>query len=424
MKLEIEPETLSAGMVVGDHYELVRVVGEGGMGVVWAARDLRDRSGRALKFLRPSRADEIKNHERLLREARALCAVRHPNVAEVMEVQELPSGLPFLVMELLTGETLAEVLARSGRLSPHATAELLLPVLDAVAAVHDAGIVHRDLKPENIFLARSEGWEGTRIKVLDFGVAKIRGAAEPALTTTGGLVGTSFYMAPEQAFGEADVDARADVWSLGIIAYQCLSGILPTKRDVVGQVLKAITSESLPGLGRVAPDLPEAIVQTVDAMLSRSREARPSVPEVRDAFLRLTDERAPALPVPSRTGNRSAGRRPYALLGVTSLGLVVLAAVRLAPSPAAPRVEPPDPASEVGSPPKLGADAGALAIVALAPPSADPVLVATFRAPVRRVELVNAGALAVDGGPTTTVVPVASAPPSVPSGIILTHDRK
>jgi serine/threonine protein kinase len=247
------------------------------MGVVWSARQVVTRQAVALKFLHEHEGDS-RARKRFLREARAACAVRHPNVVQIHDVLLVDEETPVIVMELLEGESLAAKLKREPRLGVDEFARLMLPVVSAVGTAHAHGIVHRDLKPDNIFLAKDRG--GILVKVLDFGVAKLtatEGAAEKTvgLTDTGGVVGTAYYMSPEQAFGERDVDHRSDIWALGIIFYRCLSGVLPTRGENAGQVLKIIVIDGVAPLANLVPDLPEDILALITQMLSRKREDRP-----------------------------------------------------------------------------------------------------------------------------------------------------
>ena len=259
------------------------------MGVVWAATHTVTGKTCALKFLKDSTSYAAAARERFLREARAACAIRHPNVAPVHDVLETPDGLPFMVMDLLDGEPLSRFLARASRLPLEETARLIVPVIDAVEAIHAEGIVHRDLKPDNIFVVRGPG--GVDVKVLDFGIAKLAalgpdGVATPTLTATGAMMGTPYYMAPEQIFGDKDVDARADVWAIGVILYECLAGRRPTEADGVGQIVKLIATEGVRPLGELAPQTPGDLAAVVDRMLSRDRAWRPPLAEVRALLAR------------------------------------------------------------------------------------------------------------------------------------------
>ncbi len=262
------------------------------MGVVWAAERMETGERVAMKFLK-ARTDSGRVGEqrrRLLREARAAAAVRHPNVVQVEELLVLADGSPVLVMELLTGETLRQRLDREGgSISLRHTCKMLTAVTSAIEAAHATGVIHRDLKPDNIFLTTGpEG--GTVVKVLDFGIAKLATGSGALLssgdsTATGTMLGTPCYMSPEQTFGERDVDYRTDVWSLGIILYQCLSGVLPTRAENVGQVVKIISKGLIIPLEKVAPQLPQDVTKLVSQMLSISPEDRPNnLREVREVL--------------------------------------------------------------------------------------------------------------------------------------------
>jgi hypothetical protein len=250
------------------------------MGTVWAAEPVEGGNLVALKLVRDVGARGLSR--RLLREARAACAVSHPNVVRVDDVLTLDDGSPVLVLEFLVGESLGDRLQRDPELPLAETCRILAPVVSAVGTAHALGVVHRDLKPQNVFLSRDG--EASCVKVLDFGLAKLVGSGGAVLDsegqTTGALLGTPCYMSPEQVFGERDVDHRTDIWSLGVIVYQCLSGILPTSAKNVGQVLKIILTRPIWPLADAAPDLPSEVTAMVDLMLSRSRDARPGLDEV------------------------------------------------------------------------------------------------------------------------------------------------
>jgi serine/threonine-protein kinase len=273
------PAALVPGLLVGGRFRLERMLGEGGMGVVWAATHAVTRKPVALKFLKRSRNDDSRAVQRFLREARAACAVRHPSVVEVHDVLELEDGSPVMVMDLLSGETLAQRLARDKLMPLPELVRIMVHVCSAVGCAHALGIVHRDLKPENIFLAQSSG--GRAVKVLDFGIAKLTAsegdaAQTGAITGTGAILGTPYYMAPEQLFGERDIDHRADIWALGIIFYEALTGERPTRGDNVGQIYKVIMTDAIVPFGKRAGHLPRPFVELVERMLSRDRAKRPA----------------------------------------------------------------------------------------------------------------------------------------------------
>jgi serine/threonine protein kinase len=258
------------------------------MGVVWAATEVDTGRVVALKLVKHAASED--QRVRLLREARASWAVRHPHVREVYDVLE-NHGAPVMVMEYLAGESLSDRLEREGQLALSEAAALLLPVVSAVGAAHALGIVHRDLKPENIFIEASCGI----VKVLDFGIAKLTAAdAVVALTPSGALLGTPYYMSPEQAFGAKHVDHRTDVWALGLILYRCLSGALPTRAPNVAEVFKNIVARPIRPLAEAAPHVPAEVAVLVDRMLSRLRQQRPrDLHEVAQVLHRYTDARAP-----------------------------------------------------------------------------------------------------------------------------------
>ena len=266
------------------------------MSVVWAGTHLLTGKQVALKLLKADAARDEAVRRRMLREARAACAVVHPNVVQIHDVLELPDGSPVLVMDLLQGESLRERLLRRKSLSIEEAATLLLPVVSGVGTAHAAGVIHRDLKPENIFLAQEAG--ATRVKVLDFGIAKLVASANSishanALTNTGTMLGTPYYMSPEQILGEA-IDHRADIWSLGVILYECLVGQRPTEAENIGKILKRVLTNEIEPLSRKAPDLPKDVTSLVDRMLSQSDRDRPaSLHEVSEVLGRYAQGVAP-----------------------------------------------------------------------------------------------------------------------------------
>ena len=214
------------GTTLAEKYRIDRIVGRGGMGVVFSATHLWTGRPVAVKLLLPGLADDAGLVKRFLREARAAAGLRHPNVVDVLDMGSEPDGTVYLVLEMLVGESLDAVLERHGRLTLRELAAWVVPVCDAVGAAHGQGIVHRDLKPENIFLHRPA--EGVTLpKLLDFGIAKVLGTGTSKQTAVGSVIGTLHYMSPEQAEGRADVGPRSDVWALGVVLYECLTGRMP-----------------------------------------------------------------------------------------------------------------------------------------------------------------------------------------------------
>ncbi len=303
---------LREGATFGERYRLERCLGEGGMGVVWSARDEQGDRHVALKFLRhrteegaTPRPLDARGVRRFVREARAAMAVDHPNVIKIHEIVANET-MPYMVMELLRGESLGVRLHREKRLSLRETGRTLVPVISAVGSIHAAGIVHRDLKPDNIFLAEDDRGR-LDVRVLDFGIARLTAkdgaAAQTAgLTSTGAMLGTPFYMSPEQVFNEKDIDHRADVWALGVILYECLSGVRPIDGDSLGQIFKAIAAKNIPPIVTHVPDLPNDVAAMIGKMLTFDRDARMrDLREVHELLLHHTKIHSTAFGAPTPT---------------------------------------------------------------------------------------------------------------------------
>lgn len=268
------------GREVGAKYRILRLVGRGGMGAVYEAENLRLGKRVALKFIDIESARNPEGVQRFIREARAASAIESGHVVQVFDVAELDDGRPYMVMELLRGENLGALLGRRRQLTARETVHIAIQILRGLQRAHDNGIVHRDLKPENVFLVDTED-DSLFVKVVDFGISKItrHGPRSPALdpstiTREGVVLGTPFYMAPEQAQALSDLDHRADLWSLGAIMFECLAGRRPYLGDTYEQVIIAICTAETPSLRSLAPEVPTALTDVVMRALSRDREAR------------------------------------------------------------------------------------------------------------------------------------------------------
>jgi serine/threonine protein kinase len=235
-----------AGYVVAERYELQEIIGSGGMGDVWRAQHLKLRSPVAIKVLRGAFSDDTDASTRFLREAQAAAALRSTNVVQVLDYG-VDEGIAYIAMEYLEGESLCDRLRSVGRLSTEDTARVLTQVARAVSRAHRKGIVHRDLKPGNIQLVPEDGDEV--VKVLDFGIAKVRedlALGSDESTRSGAMLGTPFYMSPEQLRGVRSIDARTDLFALGVIVYECLVGKRPFTGETLGDLVLTICTEEHP----------------------------------------------------------------------------------------------------------------------------------------------------------------------------------
>ncbi len=319
-------------LTIGGRYQVRRALGAGGMGVVYEAR--HNWTGRlvAVKVLSSERVREQGFSDRFAREARAAARVHHPNVVDVLDSGFDPdAGGFYIVQELLEGEDLRARLAREGKLAPETAVELMVGVADGLTAVHEHQIVHRDVKPGNIFIARSP--DGTAApKVIDFGVSKLLDEPTTTDTTTGEVLGTPRYMAPEQLRGERDIDARADVWGAGAVLYEALAGRAPfdaTNHNLlVFEVLSGAPVATIEGI-------PSSLMAVVRRALERDRSKRfGSMSELRDALIAWRYE-------PTGPSARSVPRVAVALAvaAVAVAAGFALRSPRPHTPPSAPRVE-------------------------------------------------------------------------------------
>lgn len=262
---------LSTNSVLDGKYRLERLLGEGGMGAVWRAHHLQLDLPVAIKLLRAG-SEEPNLYERLKIEARAAAQLTHPAIVRVFDVDVTDTGEPYIVMELLGGENLAEML-EGGRLSPVSAVQILLPIAEALTLAHSKGIVHRDLKPHNVFMSN----DGDRLqpKLLDFGIAKLTLAPlQGSLTDTGVPIGSPDYMSPEQARGSNDVDYRADIWAFCVVLYEAVRGDIPFHGDNYNALMRAIV-ESEPAPLPVGGELDQRLADLIAWGLAKERSERP-----------------------------------------------------------------------------------------------------------------------------------------------------
>lgn len=278
-------DTLAPGTVLAGKFRVVSLLGEGGMGAVYQIEHEITKHRRALKLLHKSMAEMPSVVERFLREASAAGRVGNPHIIETFDAGVLDTGEPYLVMEILRGEPLSARIAR-GPMPVLEVVDLVGQACGGVQAAHDAGIVHRDLKPDNLFL--TEGADGRPfVKILDFGISKFDSTKTGGLQLTqeGAALGTPYYMPPEQIRGEGSLDARADVYALGVILYECLAGVRPFEAETLPHLAILIhTGEAVP-IAQHRPDLPPGFAQLVHTAMTADRTKRTqSAAELRAAL--------------------------------------------------------------------------------------------------------------------------------------------
>jgi serine/threonine-protein kinase len=280
----MEAKKLDPGTILAGKYRLESILGEGGMGTVYRAEHLALRAPVAVKVIDRDIAEGDIAHARFMREAQSAASLRSPHVVQILDYG-MEGERPFMVMELLEGETLAARLERLHRLSPAETYRVVSHVARAIAKAHEAGIIHRDLKPDNVFLVENEGDEIA--KVLDFGVAKVdQTAIGGTHTRTGSLLGTPYYMSPEQAQGNKELDSRSDLWAIGVIAFECLLGERPFSSDGLGDLVIQICIRDIvvpSSVGSVPPGFDEwfkrAVAREPELRFQTARELSESLRE-------------------------------------------------------------------------------------------------------------------------------------------------
>ncbi|MEP7119532.1 MAG: serine/threonine-protein kinase [Byssovorax sp.] len=288
-----------AGDMIAGKYRVERELGRGGMGVVFAALHVELEQQVAVKLLHASAAANPDFVARFSREARSAAKIRSEHVARMIDVGTLADGTAYFVMEYLEGEDLAEALQRRGALAVPLAVDYVLQACEAVAAAHAAGIIHRDIKPANLFIARNPD-RSTTLKVLDFGVAKVT-SSDPATATpqegsttqTGHVLGSPLYMSPEQLQGSARVDARADIWALGVVLYELLTNTAPFAHGALVEIFAAVMRDAAPPLRDALPDAPAELEHVILRCLAKKPGQRyANVAEMARALLPFGPARA------------------------------------------------------------------------------------------------------------------------------------
>ncbi len=383
------PSSLEPGSMIGPNIRLFRKLGEGGMGSVWVADHLTLKTQVAVKFMAEALARDEAAMARFTDEATAAAQIKSRHVVQILDSGVTAWGVAFIVMELLDGEDLGARLGRVRTLSIEETAEVVEQGCKALAQAHRHGIVHRDIKPENIFFTHCDG--EVVIKILDFGIAKRQGQQAFSATSTGSMMGTPLYMSPEQVLSSKHVHHASDLWSLGVVAYHALTGVLPFEGETVGAICVAINAGTFRPASELRPDLPagidgwieralahapadrfESARQMSDALATVLGTSRGSIPSLEPSAARTM---APELPLPLPL-NRGPGPRLIggALVLIVAALAVVFAATRTAPPPVAPAVvvTPPGPPA-LASPAPSPVAPVALSVPPELPPPPPPV---------------------------------------------------
>ena len=324
-ELEVPP---TQGLVAGK-YQVTRLIGRGGMGSVWEARHVSLGTKVAIKFVEVEQAKGAEARDRFQNEARAAASIQSKHAIKVYDHGLLDDGRPYIVMELLTGEPLDSRLTLFGRIPVQETARMVLQIARALQQAHDSGITHRDLKPENIFLVHSVDDDDEIAKVLDFGIAKLtdpsHALAVSSSTKTGVLMGTPYFMSPEQARGLKSVDFRSDLWALGVIVFRCVTGELPFTGEALGDLLVKICAAPIPVPSSVLPD----VSPQFDAWMAKALQREPQ-----DRF-RTATEMAEALAMVAGISIRVPSRRSRSFPPPTAATMPETLATGRSPSTAA-----------------------------------------------------------------------------------------
>jgi serine/threonine-protein kinase len=292
---------LEPGELIDGKYRVRRLLGKGGMGAVFEGFHTLVERRVAIKVLHADVAASPDGAARFAREVRAAGRIGNDHILEIYDVGSLPDGARYMVSEFLDGETLSSRLNREGRLSPSIAAGFALQLLTGLAAAHQAGIVHRDLKPDNIFLLREKSGRRDFVKIIDFGISKFQAddGTPLLMTATGAVLGTPYYLSPEQARGLRDIDGRSDLYAVGVILYQAVAGRLPIQAESFNELLFKIALETPPSLAEIVRGIdPNFSALTQKAMARERAERFQSAEELRAALVAWLDEPA-SLAVPA-----------------------------------------------------------------------------------------------------------------------------
>lgn len=269
--------SLSTGDIIDGKYRIVRLIGEGGMGAVYEGENMRIHRRVAIKVLHASLAQTGEAVARFEREAQAAGRIGSEHIVEVLDLGNLPNGDRYMVMEFMDGDSLSGRIRARGRLTPAEVQPIMIQLLEALSAAHGAGIIHRDLKPDNVYLLKSRGGKSDFVKLLDFGISKfnqLTSDSAMSMTRTGSVMGTPYYMAPEQAKGARNLDHRVDLYSAGVILYEAVTGEVPFNADTFNELLFKIVLETAKPVETVVPGIDAGFAAIVTKSMARDPAAR------------------------------------------------------------------------------------------------------------------------------------------------------
>ena len=328
--------SLSTGDIIDGKYRIVRLIGEGGMGAVYEAENMRIHRKVAIKVLHAGVAQTGEAVSRFEREAQAAGRIGSEHIVEVLDLGNLPSGDRYMVMEFMDGDALSGRIRARGRLTPSEVYPIMHQLLEALAAAHGAGIIHRDLKPDNVYLLKSRGGKADFVKLLDFGISKfnqLSGDSSFSMTRTGAVMGTPYYMAPEQAKGARDLDHRVDLYAAGVILYEAITGEVPFNADTFNELLFKIVLEAARPVEQMVPGIDPNFAAIVNKSMAREPAARfQSAREFQQTLEQWAAGAGPQL----ATGLNASAQRSPAGAPPAALGAGPSGAVSTGQYPAAP----------------------------------------------------------------------------------------